>query len=137
MSNPIDTLLAGIKMGMEAAMPTRIITRSFKPHEQYKPAQLEKGVVTLLSNGEKDYSNVLGRLAEEGTLGLIIIGQIRVKEKAEGIDVEQAELDLVHELKEFCRQPPAGIAITMLSFSQSGQLECPYGFISVDAEVMT
>lgn len=132
----LATTLDGLKAALAAAMPSRVVTRDFKPHDQHPMGDLIKGVVTLLSLGEGSYSPVLGRQGQNGNLRVLLVGLLQVAENAPTSAVEDAEFALVEEIKAFCNAPPAGVAFLLQSFSQSGQMEHPYGWISVEAEVL-
>lgn len=136
MATPDDTLEA-LKNGLSAAMPLRIVGREFRPLAQRRAEELLKGVVTLVNRGEDKYANYLGREAQLGALDVLLIGQLKVDDKASPLDVERAELALAEEVKAFLRAPlPAGVVDCQAqSFVQSGQLEAPFGWVVFELEV--
>lgn len=136
MSTPEQTLEA-LKTGMAAALPGRLVRRSFKPLAQCREDDLLQGIVTLVNRGERGYANYLGREAQLGTLDVLLIGQLRVDPKREPLEIEQEELALVEEIKAFLQAPaPAGVVECLAqSFTQSGQLEAPFGWVVFELEV--
>lgn len=137
MSTPNLTLEA-LRVGLAAALPSRLVTRSFLPHARRSQDDLVKGVVTLINKGEGDYPKTMGREAQLGTLDVLLIGQLMVAGDPSGLQVEQAELALAEEIKAFMRGTmPAGVRdCTVNSFAQSGQLEVPCGWVVFELEVM-
>lgn len=121
---------------LEARVPLRIVTRSLQDFSQRQPAQLKRGVYTLVSQGEAGYRNLLGRAARDGRHHLLLVGQIQLGEKVGTEDIEDAEFEMVEEIKAFCRALPAPLAcLEMTGFRQSGQVDAPYGWIAVDMEM--
>ena len=118
-------------------MPSRIVRRSGKPLAQCKEDDLLQGIVTLVNRGERGYANYLGREAQLGTLDVLLIGQLKVDPKREPLEIEQEELALVEEIKAFLQAPaPAGVVDCLAqSFTQSGQLEAPFGWVVFELEV--
>jgi hypothetical protein len=135
----VDQALFSLHAGLSAALPSRRVTRSFKALQQRSQAELQQGVVTLISRGESDYSQVLGREAQLGKINALLIGQLMLPGNPEGQAVEQAELALAEEIKAFLQSPmPAGVQDCLASrFAQSGQLETPYGWVVFELEVMS
>jgi hypothetical protein len=132
------TLREALKSAMAAAMPTRVVTRDHKDFGERAEADLVKGVVTIVGLGEKDFSQWVGRETQLGTLPVLIVGQIKVAEGSAPSAVEDAEDTLIEEIKAFCAAPPAGLgSLSMKGWRQSGQLEAPWGWVSVDVEVLT
>lgn len=136
MATPEQTLEA-LKNGLASSMPSRIVRRSFKPLAQCKEDDLLQGIVTLVNRGERGYANYLGREAQLGTLDVLLIGQLKVDPKREPLEIEQEELALVEEIKAFLQAPaPAGVVDCLAqSFTQSGQLEAPFGWVVFELEV--
>jgi len=135
-ATPEQTLEA-LKNGLASSMPSRIVRRSFKPLAQCKEDDLLQGIVTLVNRGERGYANYLGREAQLGTLDVLLIGQLKVDPKREPLEIEQEELALVEEIKAFLQAPaPAGVVDCLAqSFTQSGQLEAPFGWVVFELEV--
>lgn len=134
----LDTLLEQIKTTLAAAQPLRVVTRSLKDFADRPEADLVKGIYTIVSQGESGYNNLPHREAMYGKLNIVLVGQILVGEDSEPITVETAELAMVEEIKGFVRALPAGIdSLAMQACRQSGQIEHPYGWVSIDMEMMT
>ncbi|MBU1692296.1 MAG: hypothetical protein KJ958_05515 [Gammaproteobacteria bacterium] len=134
----LNTLLEQIKTTLAAAQPLRVVTRSLKDFGDRPEADLVKGIFTLVSQGEGGYNNLPGREAMFGKSNTVLVGQIMVSEDSEPVAIESAELAMVEEIKGFVRALPAGIdSLQMKGFRQSGQLEHPYGWVSIDMEMMT
>lgn len=136
MGTPNDTLTA-LASGLQAALPARQVSRSFRPLAQRAVAELEQGVLALVGLGEGDYANYRGREAQLGTVSALLIGHLIVAENAEPVAVEEAELALAEEVKAFLRGTlPAGVTSCLATgFKQSGQLEFPRGWIVFQLEV--
>jgi hypothetical protein len=116
--------------------PSRRVTRSLRDFAERQPAELKRGIVTLLSLGESDYANLRDRAAMDGRHRMLLVGQIQVHESADAQSVEDAEFALVEQIKDVMRHLPAGFAcLEMKAFRQSGQIEHPYGWIAVDLEM--
>ncbi len=132
-------LREALRESLETALPTRVVTRDHLDFGQRTEADLLAGVVTIVGLGEKDYSQWPGRETQLGTLPLLIVGQLKLAEGSAPSAVEDAEDTLAEEIKAFCAAPPVPFlgALAMKGFRQSGQLEAPYGWISVDVEVLT
>ena len=88
-----------IKATLAAALPARIVTRDLLDFASRKDSELQAGIYTLVSRGEKGYQNLLGRAAMDGNHNIILVGQIQLDEKATPSGVEDAELTMVDEIK--------------------------------------
>lgn len=133
----LDAKLGQIKTSLAAAFPLRVVTRSLKDFGDRPEADLAKGIYTILSQGEGGYNNLPGREAMYGKPRIVLLGQIMVGEDSEPEAVEAAELAMTEEIKAFVRALPAGIdSLQMKGFRQSSQLEHPYGWVSIDMEMM-
>jgi hypothetical protein len=129
-----------IKTSLATALPLRIITRDFLPHDQRKHEDLAAGIYTIISRDEGNYPNYSGREGMDGSQGIKIIGQIKLAEAATRTTtsaIEDAEFTMVDEIKGFLRVRPAALAqLFMKRFSQSMQLDAPYGWISIDLDFL-
>lgn len=133
-----DLTLEALRTGLAAALPSRLLSRDFVPLARRPQEELLQGVLTLINRGEKGYANFMGREAQLGKLDVLLIGQLMLPGNPTGLDVEQAELAMAEEVKNFLKAPlPAGVRECLSSgFAQSGQLEVPNGWIVFDMEVM-
>lgn len=128
--------MSAIATGLAAACPARVVTRHYADFAKRKPADLDKGILTLVSLGEDGYQNLRGRAAQDGRHNMILLAQIKLAEKSTGDQVEAAEFALVEEVKAFLRELPAGLAcLEMTGFRQSGQQDAPFGWASMDLEL--
>lgn len=133
LSDKLDLL----RTSLETALPGRIVTRSFEDAADLKDADLERGIVTIATQGEGGYNNLPGREAMYGTLDLVLVGRLKVKETDSGEALENAEFILVEEIKAFVRALPAGIdSLEIKRYRQSGQIERPYGWVLIEMEMM-
>lgn len=136
MSTLIDRM-ALVAAQLADRFPARLVTRSMKDFAERQPADLKRGVYTLISLGESDYANLRERAAMDGRHRMLLIGQIQLGEKVEPSAIEDAEFVMAEEIKDFVRNlPPALVCLEMKSFRQSGQVEHPYGWIAVDLELI-
>lgn len=127
--------LALMQSSMAAAMPARAITRDLKDFSDRASAELSAGVFTLISKGEGGYRNYNGREAMDGRHRMLLVGQIQLGEDAAPSAVEDAELAMIEDVKAFMRALPVGLcSVVMTGFTQSGQLEVPYGWVVIELE---
>jgi len=121
---------------LAARLPHRVVTRSLRDFAERQPAELKRGVFSLISLGESDYANLRERAAMDGRHRMLLVGQIQIGEKTDPEAIEEAEFTMVEEIKDFARSlTPALACLEMKNFRQSGQIEHPYGWISVDLEM--
>lgn len=133
-----QALLEQIKTALAAKYPARHVTRTYKDPAERPDAQLVTGVYTILSRGARGFDNLPGREAVDGTLRVWILGQVKVSEEAEGVDVEAAEFAMLEEIRAFLQDLPAGIdSLLVTEYVQSGQIECPYGWILFSLEMIS
>lgn len=126
-----------IEKALGLAYPARIVTRSFLNPSDRPDSDLRAGVYTVISQGEGGYNNMPGREAMYGKNELLIVGQIVVAEGDPASAVEDAEFDMVDEIKGFVRALPVGIdAMLLKKFRQSGQIDHPYGWVVFQFEMM-
>lgn len=128
-----------IKSTLASMYPARTVTRSLKDFADRKKEELRAGVYTVISMNEGSYQNLPARMAMDGKHRILLVGQIEVDEKMnpDPESIEEAEFAMVEEIKAFARTLPVGLCgLEMRGFSQSGQIEYPYGWISVNLEVI-
>ena len=120
-----------VKAQLELVAPTRIVTRSYKDFEQHRNNDLKTGILTVISSGEDGYANSFARHAETSNHPFIIAGQIKLAGNASGEDVENAEFEMVEDVKALVRSalPPEISTLELKRFKQSGQLLQPNGWI--------
>lgn len=116
--------------------PARLVTRSLKDFSLRQPAELRRGIYTVISLGEGDYQNLLSRAAMDGRSRMLLVGQLQLAESAEPEAIEDAEGEMIDEIKDFARHLPAPLAcLEVKNFRQSGQTDHPYGWIAADLEM--
>ena len=129
----LNDLMDAVRDLIRANVATkRMVTRAFRDLEALPDEQAERGVFTLIAQGEQDFANYRGREAQLGTLRAIVSGQFKLGEGATGEDIEREEFAMVEELKAVAqlRHWPAPItAFELVEWSQSSQIEAPYGWI--------
>jgi len=131
LSDRMDALVAA----MAARQPLRVVTRSYLDRALRPAAELTAGVFTLLSMGEHGLTNAPQYNAMDGTQRVVVIGEFRLAETAEGKAIEDAEFTMLDEVKGLCRNLPAALCMFNLqSWQQSGQMEHPEGWISCSLE---
>lgn len=136
----LDSLFANLAGALAAALPSRVISRNLLDFGQRADADLLLGVVTVVSAGEDSYAQHLGRIAEEGTVHALLVGQLRVAEANPPTPeaVERAEFALMADLKAALRGAAIpGAAVLLQRFRQSQQLEYPYGWIAAELDILT
>lgn len=109
----------------------RNVTRDLLDFAQRNPTALKQGVYTVIARTEGGFTNLLGRMAAYGTQNIVILGQIQLEETDTPSKVEDAEGDMIDEIKEFCRsQLPSGIgSLSLTAITQSQQIDYPYGWV--------
>lgn len=123
------------KVTLQAFAADRVVTRDLIDFANRTPEELKQGVYTVVSKGESGYANFTGRMAAYGTQGIAIIGQIQVEEDDPPSAIEDAEGEMIEEIKQFANSqlPPGLGSFTLLSVNQSQQLEHPYGWVLFDS----
>lgn len=124
--------MAAILNAFTAQFPQRVVTRDAMDPALREHAQMEKGVYCFLSLNEQGYTNVPGFEAQSGRQGILVVADIKVNEEnpATPSKVEDAEFELIDEMKAFVRALPASLCVLNLeSLAQSGQVDYPYGWV--------
>jgi len=131
----MDDRLDAIETAFVTALSTRIIKRELMHFDDHEEAEINAGVLMIASQGEGNYSESLGMVAKEGTQRLLLIGHLKLAEAASSLDVENAEIDFIEELKAALRLGVDGLSFSLKNVEQSAQLDKPYGWFvaSVDA----
>ncbi|MFH2082080.1 MAG: hypothetical protein ABIK08_11415 [Pseudomonadota bacterium] len=133
----LNERMTALKAGLAAAMPARVVGRDLKDFGDRSKADIAAGVFTLVSRGEGGFKNYNGREAMDGKHRMLLVGQIELGEDAAPSAVEDAEFAMVEDVKGFMRAlPPALCSLTMTGFTQSGQVDAPYGWVAIDMEMM-
>lgn len=126
----MDERMTAVEAALKAALPTRVVKRSFLKHyDDHAAGEIERGVVMLISADEGGYNTAPGMQAKEGTHRMLLACHIKVAESGAQIDVEKAELKLAEEIKSFVRQGVVGMHVALDRVIHSRQLEYPYGWV--------
>lgn len=135
--NALDTGMELLKTRLAAAMVSRIVTRSLKDPGNRPNGELLQGVLTLLPAGESDFDNeVLGREAQLGTLDVKLVAHLQVANNTDPVAIEQAEGNLIDEVKAFCEAVPTDFDFVYLNkWRNSMQLDHPNGWVVFDLSV--
>jgi hypothetical protein len=131
----LDALVASIA----AALPARYVQRNLADPAQCPPAQLQAGLVCVVTEGGGNFANYRGREGDLGEMNVRLVGFLQVAEKAEAADIERAELDLLGDLLVWVNTTavPGLDVVTPGDWSLSKQLEHPYGWMTLALEVKT
>lgn len=142
LSNAVQALVAALAV----ACPARVVRRGFVPYPQLPEEVLLAGSLHVLALGEGDFANWRGREADLGTLRVVIVGQVLADARALPVDagpqalsaaVQDAEFALAEEVKGFLADPAPLRQCLATGFEQSGQMECPFGWVAFECEVVT
>lgn len=123
-----------VKTALESALPSRVHCDFHQHFDAYTADELQKGVITLLSDGEGDYSNRLGRMAKGGTQRLVLVGQIKVLETDTPEAIRNAEFLLMQEFKTFVDTGVPGMGLLLGNVQQSLEKDHPYGWVVATLE---
>lgn len=133
-----DAALEAIKASLAAALPLRHVQRSLANPASLERAKLLAGVVCVVSEGGGDFANYMGREGDLGHLQVSLVGFLQVEEGTLPEAIELAELALLQDLLDWTRDTgaidPADSALPT-DFTQSKQLEHPYGWVLLKLDV--
>lgn len=138
MTRTPDAVLDAAAQSLAAALPARVVSRSLVDPAAVSRDDLLAGVVCLVARGGGSFANTRGREGQLGKVEAYAVGYLVLDEGATGEAVERAELALLQEILGWCSSPgnsrPLN-AVLPVSWSQSTQLERPYGWVSVRLDV--
>lgn len=122
-----------LKAAIVAMYPNRIVTRDLYDFAQRAEADLLKGIYTVISQTESNYTNTRGREAYYGTHKIGLLGQIKLSEDSTPSAVEDAEGTMIDEIKALMRSRTLEVnSLQLIAWRQSGQLEVPYGWVAFE-----
>lgn len=133
-----NAALQAIKDSLAAKLVARIVSRSLKDQANLPDADQQAGVICVVNEGGDEFANYMGR---EGDLGLIypsLVAYVKVAEDSEPEAVEIAELAILKDMLDWTNDQGAvraGDSVLPISFTQSKQLEHPYGWVVLKLEV--
>lgn len=120
---------------LQSALPHRVVSRSAKDFAQRPKHELDAGTLTLVAlsvsnlDAERDLRDTAGKLS------LLLLGELKLGERASGEEVEDAEWALWGEIDAFMRAPGIGLCpLNPVRLQLSGQAQIPYGWIAVEME---
>lgn len=136
MTAPLSDRMNLVKTTLAGRVPARTVTRSLLDFSGRTHTELQAGVYSIVSEGEGGYANLNGREAMDGKHRMLLVGQFVLAETATKEQIEDAEFAMVEEVKGFVRDLPAALcSLVMKGFTQSRQMEHPYGWIAVELEM--
>lgn len=137
--NLTDTALEGIRASMASKLPLRVVQRSLvQDPVNHDPSALARGVLCLVSGGGGSFANYRGREGQLGRVALGVVGFVKVADGLPPVAVEQAELDLLHDVLAWVQDtglPRPFDSALPKDWRQSRQMEHPYGWIVVELDV--
>ena len=131
-----DLVMAGMKESLAANLVNRVVTRNLRNPGDYKADDLKRGILVLVAAGGGNFANWQGREGELGTIRFKVVGYVVVPEKAEPLEIERAEHQMLEEYLAWVgeiKAPPLD-ALYPGNYQQSNQLEHPYGWFALDME---
>lgn len=137
--NNHNAVLDAIKASLEAAMPARYVQRNLAIPANEPPEKLLAGLVCVVSERGGQFANYRGREGDLGTMNVALVGFVQVAEGTESADIERAELTLLGDLLTWLNTTgvPGVDVIYPGDWTQSKQLEHPYGWLVLELKVKT
>lgn len=137
--NNHNAALDALHASLALALPNRYVQRSLADPAQVPAEQLQAGLICLVTEGGGRFANYRGREGDLGAMDVRLVGFVQVPESAPPSDVERAELDLLGEVLLWVSTTavPGLDVLTPGDWSQSKQLEHPYGWLVLALEVKT
>ena len=134
----VDEALEAAVASLKAKLPQRVVSRSLVDPANARDEDLRAGLLCLVSKGGGDFANTRGREGQLGRSNAYLVGFVRVDEQEPAAAVEQAELALLQDVLDWCTEPgvvrPVN-AVLPLDWTQSAQLEHPYGWVALRLDV--
>lgn len=135
-----ETVMTALQAQLAASATERVVQRGMVlDPASLKAADLDKGVICIVATGGAGFWNYQGREGDGGDMDVQLVGFAKVGEKTEPMAIEQAEFALVQDVLTFCQGIEIGnevlSAVIPVSFKLSGQLEHPFGWMSMKLKV--
>lgn len=131
----LATRMNTMRDSLAALYPARVVSRDATDPAQMSNADLTRGVYTLISLAERDYTEAPGYKAQDGRQRILILGDFAIEENQPGSKIEDTEFTMMEEIKAFARNLPDSLcSLSIKGIAQSGQTANPYGWIVVEAE---
>lgn len=133
----LEERMEAIRASLEAAAPARLVTRRFLTLPNVPAADLERGQYTICSRGVTDFKNYNGREAMDGIHRMVLSCRIQLPESADALEVERAEFAMVGDVRAWLQSLSPGplCCLVPTGFTQSGQLDAPYGWVLFELEM--
>lgn len=133
-----SAILAAVLAELAIVAPNRKLTREYQDFAQRRVEDLRRGVITVLPAGVSSYPYE-HRPGDCGRFDLLIVTQGVLHEKCTGADIDSAEFTALNQLEELAareyERPDILAALTLVSATQSAQLEKPYWWVMTRWEV--
>ncbi|UUZ68082.1 hypothetical protein LP416_27845 [Polaromonas sp. P2-4] len=137
--NNHNAVLDAMAASLAAALPARHVQRSLVDPANVPAAKLSAGLICLVSEGGGNFANYRGREGDLGTLNARLVGFVKVGENSDAADIERAELALLGDLLGWVSSTAVPGLDVMYpgDWTQSKQLEHPYGWLVLALEIKT
>lgn len=135
--NNHNAVLDAIEASLAASLPARHAQRSLIDPANEPAARLLAGVICVVCEGGGGFANYRGREGDLGKMDVRLVGFVQVAEGTLPADVERAELALLGELLVWVNTVgvPGLDVVYPGDWTQSKQLEHPYGWLALALEV--
>lgn len=127
-------VLDQLEASLAAYLPGRVVTRTLADPARAPDADLRAGLLCLVSTGGGGFANTLGRTGQLGRCAAKLVAFVRVDEQAGGTAVEDAELAVLDDVLGWTNGH-APVTVLPGDWTQSGQLEAPYGWLVLELDV--
>lgn len=137
--NNHDAVLDALVASLAAALTLRHVQRSLIDPANETPERLQAGVLCLVNEGGGGFANYRGREGDLGHMNVRLVGFVQVAEGTEPADVERAELAVLGDVLTWLSTTavPGLDVVYPGDWTQSKQLEHPYGWLALALEVKT
>lgn len=118
------------KSALAERYPERVVTRALRTVDARDDAELFAGVLTIIVFAADGLAQMAGTGADTGTAQILITGQLFAGTHADGEAVENAEIALFQQIRDFALAPaPQLCPLDLDSVQFSGQQIAPYGWV--------
>jgi hypothetical protein len=137
--NNHNAVLDAIVASLAAALPLRHVQRSLVDPANESRERLLAGVICIVNGGGGGFANYRGREGDLGTMNVHLVGFVQVAEGSLPADVERAELAVLGDVLGWVNTVgvPGLDVVYPGDWTQSKQLEHPYGWLALALEVKT
>jgi hypothetical protein len=137
--NNHNAVLDAIVTSLGAALPLRHVQRSLVDPANESRERLLAGVICIVNGGGGGFANYRGREGDLGTMNVHLVGFVQVAEGSLPADVERAELAVLGDVLGWVNTVgvPGLDVVYPGDWTQSKQLEHPYGWLALALEVKT